>query len=91
MVKVKKKEKYSNEKKFYQEQNKSKDEFNKYELHFYMRDKNYCCDEKNQKGKNITTKYKKLNKCVMLEDADSLSEGLVGYWCCEVSWLFQRL
>ncbi len=31
--------------------NNLKDGLLKYELHFYMRDKNYCLDEKTRKGR----------------------------------------
>ncbi len=66
VVKVKE-EKYSNGKKFYRRTGINlKDRLLKYRHCFYMRDKNYCLDEKNQKGKNITANTQKNSKVVMI-------------------------
>lgn len=41
--------------------NKSKDRLLKYRLHFYMRDKNYCLDEKPEREEHHC-KYPKIAK-----------------------------
>lgn len=61
MVKVKKKENTAMEKFYRRTGINLKDRLLKYRLHFYMRDKNYCLDEKPEREEHHC-KYPKIAK-----------------------------